>query len=322
MNLKKKIVPIVAAAITACSLNYSVPFTAEAADMELVDGLKYVNGDTNLLVFSHGTGAGSYAVLNTARMIGGTDIEEGLVVMQFSSGAFGWRNGQERVDYLESTGITRIWWDPVQDKFFLGAARRNELTDNKKELRYLAQIAMKNSNWTGLGSQVYDEWKQLLVSPILSTRNKQYRQQIYNINGHNVALQITHAGEQINKFMIIEKNKVTYMLDVPNMANSDVGSMAAIKMAGKYFFSYSYYDYTNHIGRAILLGKASDGKYKIYVDSNDYYNPYGASAFASINAMRKNGKAVNGLRFSKNGSDEKIYELIYNTSTDKVEYRE
>ncbi len=322
MNLKKKIIPIIAAAITACSLNYSMLVTVEAANMELVDGLKYVNGDTNLLVFSHGTGAGSYAVLNTARMTSGTDIEEGLVVMKFSSGAFGWRNGQERVDFLESTGETRMWWDPVRDKFFLGAGRRNELTDNKKELRYLAQIAMKNSNWTGLGSQVYEEWKKLLVSPVLSTHNRQYRQQIYTINGHEVTLQITHAGEQINKFMIIEKNKVTYMLDVPNMENSDNGSMDAIKMADKYFFSYSYYDYTNHIGRAILLGKDSSGKYKIYVDSNDYYNPYGASAFASINAMEKNGKAVNGLRFSKTGADEKIYELIYNTSTDKIEYRE
>lgn len=321
MDLKKKLVPLMVAAITVCSPICFVPLPTEAADMKMVDGLKYVNGDTNLLVFSHGTGAGSYAELNTAEMIGGTDIETGLVVMKFSSGGFAWRIGQERVDSMESTGKTCIWWDPVRDKFFLDAEQRHELSDNKKELRYLAQIAMKNSNWTGLGSQVYEEWKQLLVTPVLTTRNKQYRQQIYNLAGHEVTLQITHAGNNINKFMIIEKNKVTYMLDVPNMKNADNGQMAAMKMAGKYFFSYGYYDYTNRIGRAILLGKGSDGKYKVYVDSNNYYNPYGAS-FASIKTMTKNGKAINGLEFFYNGQNRKIYELIYNTSTDKIEYRE
>ena len=321
MYLRKKIFPLMVAAITVCSPVYFVPLPTEAADMKTVDGLKYVNGDTNLLVYSHGTGAGSYAELNTAEMIGGTDIEAGLVVMRFSSGGFAWRIGHERVDSIEPTGKTCIWWDPVRDKFFLDAERRHELSDSKKELRYLAQIAMKNSNWTGLGSQVYEEVRQLQVRPVLTTRNKQYRQQIYNLEGQKVTLQITHAGNNINKFMIIEKNKVTYMLDVPNMKNADIGEMSAIKMEGKYFFSYGYFDYTTRIGRAILLGKGSDGKYKVYVDSNSYYNPYGAS-FASIKTMTKNGKSINGLEFFYNGQNRKIYELIYNTSTDKIEYRE
>ena len=58
MDLRKKIFPLMVAAITVCSPVYFVPLPTEAADMKTVDGLKYVNGDTNLLVYSHGTGAG------------------------------------------------------------------------------------------------------------------------------------------------------------------------------------------------------------------------------------------------------------------------
>ena len=299
------------------------PISIEAADMVTVDGLKYVNGDTNLIVYSHGTGSGSYAELDSARMIGGTDIETGLVVMSFRSGGFSWRIGQDRVDSIEPLGVIQLWWDPVHDQFYLDAIRRHELTDNKKELRFLAQRAMKNSQWTGMGSTEYEDLKKLRITPKVTSRNAQYMQQIYNFGKNEFALQVVQISDNLQKFMIFENNKMVYSYDATNISHVDASRLCALKFGNDIFYAYGCYDYKKRIGHAILIGKShKDKNYIIYVDSDDYYNPGGKAAFVGFEPTIKNGKAINGLCFSVDGKDVQIYELLYNATTDKIEYRE
>ncbi len=325
MKIQKKIISVVLAAFTICVPLTFLPVKADAARMVTVGGLKYVNGDTNLLVYSHGTGAGSYAELASARIVGGTDAEWGLVVIGFQGGGFSWSLGYNQpVDTITPEGNVQLWWDPDRDQFFTDANRKYELKENKEELRFLAQRAAENSNWTGAGSKVAGEIEKLRIAPKKELKKTHYWQKIYNFGKTELTLQITRIGDQMQKFIIIENNKAVYRFDAPSMEQASQGTLAALELNGKMFYAYSFYDTGKRVGGAILVGKSPKDEegYRIYADSNDYYNPGGTTAVAAFDVIARNGRAVNGLRFYGAGYGETTYELSYDAVNDKIEYKE
>lgn len=318
---KKIILLVLSAAVSFTPAIMSVP-VAQAANMVEVNGIKYVNGDTNLLVYSFGTGAGSYAALDTARMRGGTCGEVGLVVLSFDSGAFFWRIGQERVDRIESKGEQWMWWDPQEDRFFLQAGRKYELKENKAALHVLLQRAMKNSDWKGQGSQAYADQQSLRIKPKMSAGNKLYRQQIYTDGGNEVSLQVVQASNGVQKFMIVEKKKVVFSYDTPNIKTVQMGIMDAVKLGDRTFYAYTSYDSVHKVGHAILVGKSAvKGKYKIYLDSNNYYNPKGTAGYPIIGPVTTKGETYTGLRFGSHDYGNTYYKLLYDRVKDTVEYQ-
>lgn len=108
-----------------------------------------------------------------------------------------------------------------------------------------------------------------------------------------------------------------------NMKSAQMSVINALKLGDKMFYAYSTYDTVNKVGRVILVGRSPrDDTYKVYLDSDDYYNPRGIAGYPIIGPFTNTAENYTYLKLESLDYGNIYYELLYDSTKDQVEYQQ
>lgn len=289
---------------------------------------KYYNDDPNFIFLEHGTGGSEVADLSSAyieKEIGNmrkiTFI--GFNVLRIDGSV----HGEHVISIWENVG-NGYFYNDVK-----GQPSKYRASASIEILAEISEAARKNATNKKKKNEI-SNIDDGIIKPISQKMEKTSIINSYNENGRNINVSIMQHGTY-QTFSISEKGKTLFSY-TPQFIVSYIGyaTTFSVMSNGKIFYVYVVYtpEVKKDSGQVIIAGyDEAKGKYKTYVNSKDFYNPWIEESYSRVGASfsdyySNDGKGIFYLAYytpdlgSMNKEFMYIYELKYNPDKDSMEY--
>ena len=176
---------------------------------------------------------------------------------------------------------------------------------------------------------------QLIIKPLRTEQGSDVRRAYYQVGGTEVKATLAQMGTQLH-FTLWEGKQNVFHFSAP-ASRLGLGSAGAFMSDGHLFFYCSINTRAGWrppgappaSGRGVIVGKSPvDGAWRIYVDSNDYYNPIPDDFQVYIGSVQHSADhpyialAFGRELYTDTGRPAVRYRLAYHADTDQFAYEE